>query len=99
MLVVVDQVARRVVITPPNGTTISSLGGRIRLTAAAYDRLGQIVTDGSPHWESRQPNIASFDTSQGPSVVAKSLLLAGPMLSFDSKVRQVSRALQSFMIR
>ena len=68
LLVVVDQVARRVVITPANGTTINSLGGKIRLTAFAYDRLGQNVTDGPPHWESRQPGIARSDTSQGLSV-------------------------------
>ncbi len=68
MLVVIDQVARRVVITPQTGTTISSLGGSIRLGAFAYDRLGQNVLDGPPHWESRQPGVARPDTSQGTSV-------------------------------
>ena len=73
LLVVVDQIARRVVITPANGTTISSLGGKIRLGAFAYDRLGQNVTDGPPHWESRQPDIARSDTSQGLSVYVTGL--------------------------
>ncbi len=73
LLVVIDQVATRVVITPANGTTIASLGAKIRLGAFAYDRLGQIVTDGAPHWQSRQPNIAGFDTSQGPSVFVTGL--------------------------
>lgn len=73
VLVVVDQVARRVVITPANGTTISSLGGKIRLGAFAYDRLGQNVTDGPPHWESRQPGVARSDTSQGLSVFVTGL--------------------------
>ncbi len=73
LLVVVDQIARRVVITPANGTTINSLGGKIRLGAFAYDRLGQNVTDGPPHWESRQPGIARSDTSQGLSVYVTGL--------------------------
>ena len=73
LLVVVDQVATRVVITPANGTTISSLGGKIRLGAFAYDRLGQNVVDGPPHWESRQPAIARSDTSQGLSVYVTGL--------------------------
>ena len=73
LLVVVDQIARRVVITPASGTTITSLGGKIRLGAFAYDRLGQNVTDGPPHWESRQPDIARSDTSQGLSVYVTGL--------------------------
>jgi len=68
LLVIIDQVATRVVITPANGTVIRSVGGKIRLGAFAYDRLGQNVTDGPPHWESLQPGIARSDTSQGLSV-------------------------------
>jgi hypothetical protein len=68
LLVVVDQIATRVVITPANGTTISSIGAKIRLGAFAYDRLGQNVTDGPPHWESLEPMVARSDTSQGLSV-------------------------------
>ncbi|MFL5561748.1 MAG: right-handed parallel beta-helix repeat-containing protein [Gemmatimonadaceae bacterium] len=73
LLVVIDQVATRVAITPANGTTINSIGGKIRLGAFAYDRLGQNVTDGPPHWESRQPAIARSDTSQGLSVFVTGL--------------------------
>jgi hypothetical protein len=71
--VVIDQIATRVVITPANGTTISSIGGKIRLGAFAYDRLGQNVTDGAPHWESLKPAIARSDTSQGLSVFVTGL--------------------------
>lgn len=92
MLVVVDQIARRVVITPANGTTIASLGGKIRLSAFAYDRLGQTVTDGPPHWESRQPDVARSDTSQGLSVyvtglaTGKATILARTDAAADSVV-------------
>ena len=68
LLVVVDQVAKRVLITPVTDTIISSIGARIRLTADAYDRLGQLVTDGAPQWEALQPTIANFDVSPGQSV-------------------------------
>lgn len=68
LLVVVDQAAKRVLITPVTDTIISSIGARIRLTADAYDRLGQLVTDGAPQWEALQPTIANFDVSPGQSV-------------------------------
>ena len=68
LLVVVDQVAKRVLITPVTDTIISSIGARIRLTADAYDRLGQLVTDGAPQWEVSQPTIANLDVSVGSSV-------------------------------
>ena len=61
--VTVQQQAARILVTAPSGFNIPAVGGTLVLTATAFDRNNNPITDASPTLTSLDPGIAQVNTA------------------------------------